>query len=188
MTGSNTCDFWRQHGDAISPHLKRAAQSVLGAPASCAAIPERDLVLTGGHTQTPSCSQFPMSSLLVRARTSPDPKSVPEQACLEILLFLRASFDAIPKDIPRLVSQKELEEAIPSRFRDPASLEEVQALDPYFFGREDEIEGMAQKEEVFWEEEEAVLGGDGFPPTPVGVAGGSQGRSRVRGGRKAAMG
>ncbi|CAN0239837.1 unnamed protein product, partial [Laminaria digitata] len=55
MTGSNTCDFWRQHGDAISPHLKRVAQSVLGAPASAAAVltNHRDFCVAPGHIAPP---------------------------------------------------------------------------------------------------------------------------------------
>ena len=42
----NTCAYWRQHGNALSPALPSVAQSVLGAPAS-AAVPERDFCVAG---------------------------------------------------------------------------------------------------------------------------------------------
>ncbi|CAN0239776.1 unnamed protein product, partial [Laminaria digitata] len=71
-----------------------------------------------------------------------------DPASVEMLLLLRASFDLIPKDIPRLSSQKEVEEAVPERFRDAARLEEVHALDPWFFGRGEETDVEAQEEEV----------------------------------------
>lgn len=57
-----------------------------------------------------------------RKRASLDP------ANLEMQLYLRAHFDRIPMDIPKL-DDAAVAAATPDRFKDPASVEEVRALD-----------------------------------------------------------
>ncbi|CAN0315192.1 unnamed protein product, partial [Laminaria digitata] len=71
----NTCAYWNQHGNSLSPELRSVAQSVLGAPAS-AAVLERDFCVAG--------------QVVSRQRGSLDP------AFVEMLLFLRAGIDYIP--------------------------------------------------------------------------------------------
>ncbi|CAN0467400.1 unnamed protein product, partial [Laminaria digitata] len=75
------------------PELQSVAQSVLGAPAS-AAVLERDFCVAG--------------QVVSRQRGSLDP------AFVELLLFLRAGIDYIPREIPKL-TDRQAAAAIPDR-------------------------------------------------------------------------
>lgn len=106
-SGMAACDFWRQHGNSISPHLRNVAQSVLGVPAS-AAVLERDLCVAGQVVSRPRGSVG--------------------VGDMEMILFLRAAHDNIPKEILAL-SEEQRQQAIPLRFEDADELNDVKDLD-----------------------------------------------------------
>lgn len=106
-SGMAACDFWRQHGNIISPHLRNVAQSVLGVPAS-AAVLERDLCVAG--------------QVISRPRGSVGVGD------MEMILFLRAAHDSIPKEVLAL-SEEQRQQAIPLRFKDADELNDVKYLD-----------------------------------------------------------
>ncbi|CAB1096918.1 unnamed protein product [Ectocarpus sp. CCAP 1310/34] len=103
----NGAEYWRLHGKKHPFALRLVAQAVYGVPAS-AGVVERD---------------FSIADLFMpRKRASLDP------AYLEMQLYLRAHFDSIPMDIPKL-DDASVAAAIPDRFRDPQAVEEVRVLD-----------------------------------------------------------
>lgn len=80
---------------------------MFGVPAS-AGVMERDFCIA--------------DYFLPRKRGSLDPGN------LEMCLYLRAQYDRIPLDIPKL-SDEASQAAIPERFKDPALLQQVEVLD-----------------------------------------------------------
>ena len=103
----NGADYWRLHGKPLPLALRAVAQGVFGCPAAAAGV-ERDFCIA--------------DFFMARKRGSLDP------AYLEMELFLRAQFDFIPNDVPKL-TDAEAEEAIPDRFRKQDLLDEVRVLD-----------------------------------------------------------
>ena len=119
-------DYWKNHGDEHSPHLRSLAQAVFGAPSSAGVI-ERD---------------FSVADMFQpRKRGSVDP------ANLEMTLYLRGQFENIPADVPEL-TEEQAEKAVPRRFTDRKMLEEVEVLN---FKLEREID-TGGDEDFSWEE------------------------------------
>lgn len=108
LTPHQLCEFWATVGSSVAPVLKHVARSVLGVPASSAVL-ERD---------------FCIASQSISAG-----RGVLDPAYAEMLLFLRASYDIIPKSI-RSLDGSRVENAIPRRLRDSAQLQEVEHLYP----------------------------------------------------------
>lgn len=87
--------------------LRSVAQAVFGCPASAGGV-ERDFCIA--------------DFVMPRKRGSLDP------AYLEMHLFLRAQYDFIPNDVPKLTDE-EAKAAIPERLRDREMLDEVRLMD-----------------------------------------------------------
>lgn len=112
-------DYWRTHGRLQPLPLRAVAQAVFGCPTSSGAM-ERD---------------FSAGDMLV-----PCKRSSIDRAYFEMSFFLRAHYDQIPLDVPKL-SDEEMMAAIPNRLKDEELLEEVRALDvdvkEFFFDYQD---------------------------------------------------
>lgn len=102
--------FWRGYGKEHFPTVSKAARAVLGAPASSAVF-ERDL----GEA----------AEVLNLQRNSLSP------ARIEMLMFLRGTYDSIPMDIPALSSQA-ADNAIPYRLADPRQRAAVSDMEAGF--------------------------------------------------------
>ncbi|CAN0189789.1 unnamed protein product, partial [Ectocarpus sp. 6 AP-2014] len=103
----NGADYWRLHGNKHPFALRLVAQVVYGVPAS-AGVMERDFCIA--------------DMFMPRKRASLDP------AYLEMQLYLRAHYDHIPMDIPKL-NDAAVAAAIPNRFTDPQAVKDVRILD-----------------------------------------------------------
>lgn len=104
----NSADYWRgDHGKGQPAALREVAQAVFGCPASAGGV-ERDFCIA--------------DFVMPRKRGSLDP------AYLEMELFLRAQFDFIPNDVPKMTDEAAAA-AIPERFRNQEMLDEVRVLD-----------------------------------------------------------
>lgn len=71
-----------------------------------------------------------------------------DPAYLEMSLFLRAQFDYIPNDAPRL-TEEQSEAAVPSRLRDQTMLDDVQVLD-VVPGEKDTSDGEGDEDDAEW--------------------------------------
>ena len=103
---TNAADYWRLYGIELPLALRAVAQTVFGCPAS-AGVTEQDFCIA--------------DMFMPRKRGSLDP------AYLDMSLFLRARYDYIPDDVPRL-SDDDTKKAIPERFRDQTMLDDVNVL------------------------------------------------------------
>ncbi|CAM9121357.1 unnamed protein product, partial [Laminaria digitata] len=83
-----------------------------------------------------------------RKRGSLDP------AFLEMSLFLRAQYEYIPDDVPRL-SEEDATESIPERFRDRTMVDDVNVLD--FVSEEESDDADAGEQGVEWVLPDPVL-------------------------------